>query len=80
MEIIIYIFVVLFIFMALVLMFIYRCIRYYGVFLLGLIYGVAAGLVFVLMHWWSLVAGFVLVWLLRLFGLDPDMWRDGLQS
>jgi len=26
----------------------------------------------VLTHWWPLVAGFVLVWLLRLLGLDPD--------
>ncbi len=80
MEIIIYILAASFIFMALALMFTYRRTRHYGVFLLGLTYGAAAGLALVLTHWWPLVAGFVLVWLLRLLGLDPDKRKDGPQS
>ena len=71
MEIIIYIFAASFIFMALALMFTYQRTKHYGVFLLGLTYGAAAGLAIVITHWWPLVAGFVLVWALRLFGLDP---------
>jgi 4-hydroxybenzoate polyprenyltransferase len=77
MEIIIYIFAASFIFMALALMITYRRTKHYGVFLLGLTYGAAAGLAIVLTHWWPLAAGFVLVWLLRLLGLDPDTRRDG---
>jgi 4-hydroxybenzoate polyprenyltransferase len=77
MEIIIYIFAASFIFMALALMLTYRRTRHYGVFLLGLTYGAAAGLAIVLTHWWPLAAGFALVWLLRLLGLDPDTRRDG---
>ena len=77
MEIIIYFFAASFIFMALALMITYKRTKHYGVFLLGLTYGAAAGLALVLTHWWPLVAGFVLVWLLRLFGLDPDTQRDG---
>jgi hypothetical protein len=33
----------------------------------------------VLTHWWPLVAGFVLVWVLRLLGLDPDVRRRDTQ-
>jgi hypothetical protein len=49
----------------------YKRTRHHGVLLLGLAYGASAVLAVVLMHWWPLVAGFVLVWVLRLLGLDP---------
>jgi 4-hydroxybenzoate polyprenyltransferase len=77
MEIIIYVFSASFIFMSLALLITYKRTKHYGVFLIGLTYGLAAVLAIVLMHWWPLVAGFALVWLLRLFGLDPDTQRDG---
>ena len=76
MEIIIYIFAASFIFMAVALMFTYQRTRHYGVFLLGITYAASAGLAIVITHWWPLVAGFVLVWVLRLFGLDPDTRRE----
>ena len=75
MEIIIYFFAASFIFMALALMITYKRTRHYGVFLLGLTYGAAAVVAIVLTHWWPLVAGFVLVWMMRLAGLDPDTQR-----
>ena len=72
MEIIIYLFAASFIFMAVALMITFQRTKHYGVFLLGLTYGAAAVMAIVLTHWWPLVAGFVLVWILRLLGLDPD--------
>ncbi len=75
MEIIIYFFAASFVFMALALMITYKRTRHYGVFLMGLTYGASAVVAIVLTHWWPLVAGFVLVWLLRLAGLDPDTQR-----
>ena len=33
----------------------------------------SAVLAVVLTHWWPLAAGFALVWILRLLGLDPDV-------
>ena len=72
MNIIIYIFSASFILMALALLFAYHRTKHYGLFLMGLTYVASAGLALVLMHWWPLVAGFILVWLLRLIGLDPD--------
>ena len=71
MEIIIYLFAASFVFMAVALFMVYRRTRHYGVFLMGATYGVSAVMAVVLKHWWPLVAGFVLVWALRLMGLDP---------
>jgi len=79
-EIIIYFFAASFVFMAVALMLTYKRTGHYGVFLLGLTYGAAAALALVLTHWWPLVAGFVLVWVLRLLGLDPDVRRRDTQQ
>ena len=76
MDILIYIFAASFCFMAIALMITYRRTKHYGVFLLGITYAVAAVLAVVLMHWWPLVAGFVLVWVLRFLGLDPDVKKE----
>lgn len=73
MNLIIYVFSASFILMALALLFTYQRTRHYGVFLLGLTYGAAAAIALVLMHWWPLVAGFALVWVLKFMGLDPGM-------
>ncbi len=76
MNLVIYFFAASFVFMAIALMITYRRTRHYGVFLLALTYAASAALAIVLMHWWPLVAGFLLVWLLRLLGLDPDVSKD----
>ena len=80
MDILIYIFAASFCFMAIALMITYRRTKHYGVFLLGITYAVAAVLAVVLMHWWPLVAGFVLVWVLRFLGLDPDVNKEECSS
>ncbi len=72
MQIVVYIFAASFLFMAVALLVTYQRTRHYGVFVLGITYGVSAGLAIALMHWWPLAAGFVLVWVLRFLGLDPD--------
>jgi hypothetical protein len=71
MNIIIYVFSGSFILMMLALFFAYRRTGHYGMFLMGLTYGASAGLALMLMHWWPLVAGFILAWVLKLLGLDP---------
>jgi hypothetical protein len=71
MNLIIYVFSASFILMAVALLFTYQRTRHYGVFVIGLVYGAAAGTALVLMHWWPLVAGFAIVWILKLIGLDP---------
>lgn len=71
MNLIIYVFSASFILMACALFFTYHRTRHYGVLLMGLVYGAAAAIALVQMHWLPLVAGFVLVWVLKLMGLDP---------
>jgi hypothetical protein len=71
MNIIIYVFAGSFILMSLALFFAFRRTGHHGMFLMGLTYGASAGLALVLMHWWPLVTGFILVWGLKLVGLDP---------
>ena len=80
MEIIIYFFAASFVFMAAALMVTYKRTRHYGVFLLALAYAISAVLAVVLTHWWPLVAGFVLVWVLRLLGLDPDAQKNDTEQ
>ena len=70
-TIIIYVFAASFIMMTLALLFAYRRTGHYGTFLMAITYAAAAGLAIVLTHWWPLVAGFVLAWILKLAGLDP---------
>ncbi|MBX9811953.1 MAG: hypothetical protein K2Y16_10130 [Burkholderiales bacterium] len=76
MKIILYIFSALFFFMALAVMFAFHHTRHYGLFLIALAYGAAAGLALVLMHWWPLVAGFALAWAMKLLGLEPKVGEE----
>ena len=82
MQWIIYIFSASFICMALALMFAYRRTRHYGLFLMAVAYAASAGLAIVLIHWWPLIAGFIIVWAMRLMGLDPgtDINKNGEQG
>jgi len=76
MQIVIYFFAASFAFLAVALVFTYQRTRHYGVIVLAVVYGASAVLAVALTHWWPLVAGFVLVWVLRLLGLDPDVRRE----
>lgn len=71
MEIVIYVVAGLFLLLALGLLFGYYRTRHPGLVLMASCYGTASVLSVMFMHWWPLVAGFVLAWLLRMMGLDP---------
>jgi len=71
---VIYIVSGLFIVLALGLAFAYYRTKHYGLIVMAFAYGASAGLALSIMHWWPLVAGLVLAWLLRLLGLDP--WHN----
>jgi hypothetical protein len=70
-HIVIYVFSALYIALALGLCFAYYRMRHSGMLLMGLIYGAAAGAALTYMHWWPLVAGLVLNWVMRLMGVEP---------
>lgn len=79
MEYVVYIFGALFFFLSFVLLFAYYRTRHAGMLLMAVAYGASAGLAIVIMHWWPLLAGFALVWILRLLGLDPSLPREPSQ-
>lgn len=71
MAIVIYIISGLFILLCVALIFGYRRTQHAGLLLMSLIYGAAAVLALWKMHWWPLAAGFALVWIMRLLGMEP---------
>jgi hypothetical protein len=75
MQIVVYLFSACFLCMSAAMMFAYSRTRHYGLFLIGLSYGAAAILAVISGEWWPLLAGFVIAWLLRVMGLDPDAAR-----
>jgi uncharacterized membrane protein len=76
MDIVIYILGGLFALLALALTVAYFRTRHHGLLLMAAAYGTTASLALYKMHWWPLLAGFLLVWVFRLMGLDPDTERD----
>lgn len=80
MTIVIYIFSGLFILLSLALSFAYYRTRQPGLVLMSSVYGTTGILALMSMHWWPLVAGFVLAWVLRLLGLDPGPNAESKQE
>jgi len=72
MEIAVYVLAGAFILYTLLLLVAYYRTSMPGVMLLALTYGAAGGLAIFTIHWWPLVAGFVLAWILKITGADPD--------
>jgi hypothetical protein len=74
-SIFIYIVSGLFFLIAMALFFAHNRTRHHGLLLMGITYAGSAVLAIMLMQWWPLVAGFILVWVLRLLGLEGDAER-----
>lgn len=66
-----YIFAGLFIALSFAMLYVFYRSSHVGMFIMGLIYGCSGLLAILLEHWWPLAAGFALVWLLKLLGLEP---------
>ena len=70
--ILLYFFASLFIVMGFMMLFAYHRTRRYELVMLSFVYsgsGLAAGYS---MQWWPLIVGFVVAWLLKFAGYDPD--------
>ena len=71
-TLLIYGFASLFVVVASMMLWAYRRLRHFGLFIMALTYGISAILAFALKHWWPLAAGYALVWMLKFLGMDPD--------
>ena len=52
--------------------------RHFGIFLMGVTYGTSGLLAISLPHWWPIVVGFVMVWMLKLMGLEQGAESTGV--
>lgn len=66
-----YFFAGLFIVLFATMMYVFHRSSHFGTFLMGVTYGASGVIAIWLLEWWPLVAGFVLVWALKLLGLEP---------
>lgn len=71
MTYLIYGFAGLFLVLSAAMLFAYRRTGHFGVFIMAVTYAASGALAMFLVHWWPLVAGFALVWILKLLGLEP---------
>jgi len=46
--------------------------RHFGMLLMGMTYSMSGLLAMVLPHWWPIVAGFVMAWMLKMLGLEME--------
>jgi len=68
---VIYLFGGLFIVISCAMLYVFYRSRHFGLFIMGVTYGTSGALALALPHWWPLAAGFVLVWVLKLLGVEP---------
>jgi hypothetical protein len=61
----------IFIALAFAMLYVFYRSSHFGMFVMGLTYGCSGLLAILLGHWWPLLAGFVLVWMLKWLGLEP---------
>ncbi|HSE00184.1 MAG TPA: hypothetical protein VLB72_05540 [Burkholderiales bacterium] len=61
----------IFVALSFAMLYVFYRSSHFGMFVLGLTYGSSGLLAILLGHWWPLVAGFVLAWVLKWLGLEP---------
>ncbi len=62
----------LFIALSLAMLYVFYREQHFGTFLMAITYGLSGLLAISLPHWWPLIVGFVMVWLLRLMGMEQS--------
>jgi hypothetical protein len=67
---VIHVFAGLFILLGAMMFYVYYRERHFGMLLMAMTYAMSGLLAIVLPHWWPLVAGFVMVWMLKMLGLE----------
>jgi hypothetical protein len=67
---VIYVFAAFFIVLGAMMFYVFYRERHFGVFLMAMTYTMSGLLAIVLPHWWPIVAGFVMAWMLKVLGLE----------
>jgi hypothetical protein len=62
-----------YVFLSLAMLYVFYREQHFGTFLMAITYGLSGLLAITLPHWWPLIVGFVMVWLLRLMGMEQSI-------
>lgn len=68
---VVYVVAGLFIALSIAMSYVFYRSRHFGMLILAVTYGSSGLLALSVAHWWPLIAGIVLAWLLRFLGLEP---------
>ena len=68
---VIYVVAGVFIALSVAMFYVFYRSKHFGMLILGVTYGASGLLALSVSHWWPLIAGIVLAWLLRFLGLEP---------
>ena len=61
----------LFVALSIAMFYVFYRSSHFGMLILGITYGTSGLLAILVAHWWPLIAGIVLAWMLRFLGLEP---------
>lgn len=61
----------IFVTLSIAMFYVFYRSSHFGMLILGITYGASGLLAVVVAHWWPLIAGIVLAWMLRFLGLEP---------
>jgi hypothetical protein len=67
----IYIVAGLFIALSIGMFYVFYRSSHFGMLIMGVTYGATGLLAIMVAHWWPLIAGIALAWMLRFLGLEP---------
>jgi len=73
MDYVTYFFAAAFIVLSGGMFFAYYRTRHFGLFIMAMTYAGSGVLALALPHWWPLVTGFVVAWILKMIGLEPAL-------
>jgi hypothetical protein len=68
---VIYVVAGLFIALAVAMFYVFYRSSHFGMLIMGITYGASGLLALSVAHWWPLIAGVVLAWMLKFLGLEP---------
>jgi hypothetical protein len=69
---VIYVLAAVFVALGAMMFYVFYRERHFGMLLMGMTYSMSGLLAIALPHWWPLVAGFVMVWMLKMLGLEME--------
>ena len=70
----------LFIALSIAMFYVFYRSSHFGMLIMGITYGASGLLAIMVAHWWPLIAGIVLAWMLKFLGLEPGSESEDVEQ